>query len=160
MSLSNGAGGRELNVAARYTASCSHEPERARVLRHGKPPGFPTPSPFKSGRLKPKRDDLPGSSRFASARAAGFEPVISAVHVIHPFGMAWTISSPCFLWRLGAPVSSLYGALRQFVEVPTVFACPFGFSLHRYPGVFISEFLPRAAYSTGQRFNQLSYART
>src|SRR3989344_1675703 len=47
------------------------------------------------------------------ARAAGFEPVISAVHGIHPFGVAWTISSPYLIKGSGASVSSLYAAPRQ-----------------------------------------------
>ncbi len=34
------------------------------------------------------------------ARAAGFEPVIFSVHVIHPFGVAWTISSPYLIKRV------------------------------------------------------------
>ena len=65
------------------------------------------------------------------------------------FHEAWTISLPTFT-SLGISVSSLYGVLKDF-EVPSVLAQSFDLSVHRYPEKFISEFLLRAAYLTGNR---------
>ena len=68
-------------------------------------------------------------------------------------------------WLLGAPVSSLYGAILFCIqEVPTVFAYLLKsfsrrFSLHRYPREFQSTISIESCTSTGGCSNQLSYGR-